>query len=217
MPTTAAVETPYEQFATIEQQHEAARLGMWFFLATEVLIFGGIFTDFTVYHMLYPKVFAEASRHLAWQLEAYNTVILLTGGATMAFVDYYAERQKRAAILWFLAATILSGIAFLTLKGIEYHGDYTDGKVPFIPGGYSYAGLDPQHAKLFFNFYFLLTGLHAFHMLIAIALLVLLWVRTWRWRQPFAVKRMIIIVGMFWAFIDVVWLFIYNTLYLINR
>jgi cytochrome c oxidase subunit 3 len=210
-------EIPFEHFETIEQQHQTARLGMWFFLATEVMVFGGIFVGFAVYHNLHPAVFAEASRSLAWRLEAVNTVILVSGGMTMAFTDYYAERLRRGLVLGFLATTIGLGIAFLVLKGIEYHGDYVDGKVPFIAGGYHYDGLDPQHAKLFFNSYFMLTGLHALHMLIALGLLTFLWIRVWLWEHPFAVKRMLTIVGMFWAFIDVAWLFIYTTLYLIDR
>ena len=210
-------EAPFHHFASIEQQHDAARLGMWFFLATETLLFGGIFTSYTVYHNLHPQVFARASLRLAWVLEAVNTVVLLSSGFTMAVVEYHATRLARPRVMQFLTLTIALGVTFLVLKGFEYHADYLAGTVPFLDGGWHYAGLAPEQAKLFYNFYFLLTGLHATHMVIAITLLSLLLVRAWLWRSPFAVRRMIGAVGLFWAFIDVVWLFIYSSLYLIGR
>jgi cytochrome c oxidase subunit III len=210
-------ETPFEHFETLEQQHDAAQMGIWLFLVTETLLFGAIFTSFGLYHHLYPNAFGPASRGLAWVLEAVNTVVLLSSGLTMALTDHYAERLKRRRVILFLGLTILLGLTFLALKGLEYHGDYLEGVVPFLPGGWHYDGPDPSHAALFFNFYFLLTGLHATHMVIGIVLLSILLARTLLWRSPFGVRRMIVGVGIFWAFIDVAWLFIYSSLYLIDR
>lgn len=212
-----AAEIPFHHFVSIEQQHEAAQLGMWFFLATETLLFGGIFTSFTVYHSLYPEAFAAASLRLAWVLEAVNTVVLLSSGFTMALVEHYARDLDRKRIIQFLILTMLLGLTFLVLKGFEYRGDYVAGTVPFLEGGWHYHGPDPARAQLFYNFYFLLTGVHATHMIIGISLLGLLLIRTWWWHKPFNVRRMLTAVGLFWAFIDVVWLFIYSSLYLIDR
>jgi cytochrome c oxidase subunit 3 len=123
-----AAEIPFHHFVSIEQQHEAARLGMWFFLATETLLFGGIFTSFTVYHSLYPEAFAAASLRLAWVLEAVNTVVLLASGFTMALVEHYARDLDRKRITQFLIFTILLNLTFLALKGFEYRGDYVPGR-----------------------------------------------------------------------------------------
>ena len=213
----AGVEVPFEHFESLEQQHDAARMGIWLFLATETLLFGAIFTAFGLYHHLYPGAFSPASRSLAWVLEAWNTLVLLSSGFTMALSDHFAAELRRRKVILFLALTILLGLTFLVLKGVEYHGDYTDGQVPFLPDGWHYSGPDPSHAALFFNFYFLLTGLHATHMVIGICLLTILLVRAILWRSPFGLRRMLVGVGVFWAFIDVVWLFIYSSLYLINR
>jgi cytochrome c oxidase subunit 3 len=211
------VDIPFEHFESLEQQHDAALMGIWLFLATETLLFGAIFTSFGVYHHLFPGAFSPASRSLAWELEAWNTVVLLTSGFTMALSDHYASELKRRQVILTLGLTILLGLTFLVLKGVEYQGDYADGQVPFLPGGWHYSGPDPSHAALFFNFYFLLTGLHATHMVIGISLLSILFVRAILWRSRFRLRRMLVGVGFFWAFIDVVWLFIYSSLYLINR
>jgi cytochrome c oxidase subunit 3 len=214
---SANVEVPFEHFESLEQQHDAARMGIWLFLVTETLLFGAIFTAFGLYHHLYPGAFSPASRGLAWELEAVNTVVLLTSGLTMALTDHYAFELRRRKVIVTLALTILLGLTFLVLKGVEYHGDYVAGSVPFLAGGWHYTGQDPSHAALFFNFYFLLTGLHASHMVIGIVLLTILLGRAFLWWSPFGVRRMIVGVGIFWAFIDVAWLFIYSSLYLIDR
>lgn len=214
---SAKVEVPFAHFESLEQQHDAARMGIWLFLATETLLFGTIFTAFGLYHHLYPEAFLPASRSLAWELEAVNTVVLLSSGLTMALSDHYALGLRRRAVMVTLGLTIVLGIAFLVLKGVEYHADYVEGSVPFLVGGWHYGGPDPTHAALFFNFYFLLTGLHATHMVIGIVLLTILLGRALLWRSPFGFRRMLVGVAFFWAFIDVAWLFIYSSLYLIDR
>jgi cytochrome c oxidase subunit 3 len=210
-------EVPFEQFETLAQQHDAARMGIWLFLATETLLFGAIFTAYGIYHHLYPESFSAASRSLAWPLEAGNTVVLLTSGFTMALSDHFAGEMRRRAVIVTLVLTITLGFVFLFLKGVEYHGDYVAGSVPFVQGGWNYSGPGPANAALFFNFYFLLTGLHASHMVVGITLLIILLLRTMLWRSPFRLRRMLLGIGIFWAFIDVIWLFIYSSLYLIDR
>lgn len=205
-----------EQFETMAQQREANVIGMWVFLATETLLFGGLFLAFSVYARQYPEAFAASSHHLHWELGAINTVILLTSGFTMALAELNAESQQRQKALVFLLATILLGIVFLGLKAFEYHSEYTEGLVPFLGMPFEYHGPQPEQAKLFFNFYFTMTGLHALHMLVGLGLLGVITALAWRWREPHRVARQVQISGLYWAFVDIVWIFVFTTLYLLK-
>ncbi|HET7306986.1 MAG TPA: cytochrome c oxidase subunit 3 [Gammaproteobacteria bacterium] len=205
------------QFETLDQQQSADRLGMWIFLATETMLFGGLFFGYTAMHTLHPQIFDKASHELEWQLEFINTAILLTSGLTMALAEFAVAAKRRWLTLFLLILTLFFGAWFLTAKGIEYLDDFSNGIVPFVAGGYHYSGLQPQIAKLFFNFYFALTGLHAFHMSIGMLLLMLMAWLTFRWRDPDKMIRRLRIVGFYWAFIDVAWITIYTTIYLVPR
>lgn len=205
------------QFETLEQQKNADRLGMWIFLATETMLFGGLFFGYTAMHSVHPQVFNHASHELEWELEFINTGILLTSGLTMAMAELAVATKRRWLILLLLILTMFFGAWFLTAKGAEYVDDFHNGIVPFVAGGYHYSGLQPQIAKLFFNFYFALTGLHAFHMSIGMLLLMVLTCLTWRWRNPEGLIRKVRIIGFYWAFIDVAWVIIYTTIYLVPR
>lgn len=206
-----------EQFETLEQQKSADRLGMWIFLATETMLFGGLFFAYTASHTLHPHVFSEASHELEWNLEFGNTAVLLTSGFTMALAEIAISLKRRGLTTLLLLTTIFLGIWFLVVKGVEYVDDFQNGIVPFIAGGYFYTGSSPEIAKLFFNFYFALTGLHAFHMSIGVLLLFIMTTLAWRWRDPDKLTRQMTIVGLYWAFIDVAWMVIYTTLYLLQQ
>lgn len=205
------------QYETLEQQKHADRLGMWIFLATETMLFGGLFFGYTAMHMMHPQIFNEASHELEWKLEFINTGILLTSGLTMAMAELAVATKRRWLIFFLLLLTLFFGAWFLTAKGIEYLDDFSNGIVPFVAGGYHYNGLQPQIAKLFFNFYFALTGLHAFHMTIGMFLLMVLAWLTLRWKNPDGLIRKVRIIGFYWAFIDVAWVIIYTTIYLVPR
>ncbi|HET6726021.1 MAG TPA: cytochrome c oxidase subunit 3 [Gammaproteobacteria bacterium] len=205
------------QYETLEQQKRADHLGMWIFLATETMLFGGLFFGYTAMHTVHPRVFSQASHELEWELEFINTAVLLTSGLTMAFTELAVAAKRRWLTLLCLLGTLFFGTWFLVAKGAEYVDDFSNGIVPFVNGGYHYDGLQPHIAKLFFNFYFALTGLHAFHMSIGMLLLMIMAWLTLRWRDPDGLIRKMRIVGLYWAFIDIVWITVYTTIYLVPR
>jgi cytochrome c oxidase subunit 3 len=207
--------TVAHQFDDEKQQREAAGLGMWTFLVTEVMLFGGLVTGYTVYRILYTKAFHEASTHLYAWIGAANTAILLCSSLTMALAVHAAEARKRRQIVGFLVATVVLGVGFLVLKGVEYAQDIHDG---ILPGVHFKAEefAEPGHARLFFIFYWVMTSLHALHMTIGVFVLCgLAWLAQ-RGRfehNPNAVEM----GGLYWHFVDIVWIFLFPLLYLIGK
>jgi cytochrome c oxidase subunit 3 len=203
------------QFDDLTQQHEAATLGIWVFLVTEVLFFGGLFLAYTVYRSLYPGAFGAASRELDLALGATNTAILITSSLTMALGVHAAQLGHRRTLVAFLVLTILLGTAFLGIKGVEYYQKFVEHLVP----GPSFR-FAPEHfrqAQLFFSLYFGMTGLHALHMVIGIGvLLVMLW---WSWRGTITpgYYTPVEVSGLYWHFVDIVWIFLFPLLYLVDR
>ncbi|HEX9029501.1 MAG TPA: cytochrome c oxidase subunit 3 family protein [Anaerolineales bacterium] len=194
---------------------EISSLGMWLFLATEVMFFGAVFTAYMIYRRAYPAAFAEASSHLNILLGSTNTAILLTSSLAMALAVHAAQLGKRKTLIFFLFATIVLGLIFLGVKGLEWYQEF---QAHLYPGGiFEYPGNDPAKAKLFFSLYFTLTGLHAVHMIIGIFLLAVLTFFAWRGRFSIRYYTPVEIVGLFWHFIDIVWIFIFPLLYLIHR
>lgn len=205
-----------EQFEEMDQQRAANLLGMWLFLATELLLFGGIFAGFVVYRFLYPEGFVEAAGLLSLPMGVLNTVVLLTSGMTMVIAEHSLDTERRRLALGFLMATLLLGLAFLGIKALEWHHEYQQGLVPVLDLAFHYAGDNTQQVRLFFNFYFALTGLHVVHMLIGIVLLLTITVFVLRWRDPPRIARQLQIAGLYWAFVDVLWVIIFTLLYLLR-
>jgi len=203
------------QFNDLEQQAEAATLGIWAFLITEILFFGGLFTGYAVYRTNYPQAFAEASHHLDILLGGINTVVLIGSSFTMALAVHAAQSGKRRALIAFLLATMLLGAVFLGIKVVEYSHKFVDHLVPgrtfTFPGAYA-----PQ-AQLFFSFYFAMTGMHAVHMIIGLAILSVLVGRAWRNRFSAIYFAPVEVTGLYWHFVDIVWIFLFPLLYLIGR
>lgn len=206
-----------EQFETRRQQRESATLGMWVFINTEVMIFGGLFLGYFVYRSLYPDAFGAASKHLDLALGTVNTAILLTSSFTMALAVHAAEARARRSVQAFLAATAALGAVFLAIKGYEYHKEFAENLAPFLGQPFQWPGNDPGRAELFFNLYFAMTGLHALHLAGGIMLVAWLMVYAGRRRDRAAVDRRVENVGLYWHLIDVVWVLLYPTLYLIDR
>lgn len=205
-----------EQFEAIGQQREAVLMGIWIFLATEILLFGAVFTGFYIYRIQFAPVFAEAATDLGLLLGSVNTAILLTSGLTMALTERAAFAERRRACLLLLAITIVLGVVFLGIKFYEWYKEYTHHLMPVLGLPFEYSGEHPRKAELFFNFYYLLTGLHAIHMTIGAGLLaVLLWLVA-RWRESGRVARQVQVMGLYWAFVDVVWVCIFTSLYLLR-
>lgn len=211
MPVEAPALEP--QFATREQQRSASVLGMWVFLATEVLLFGGIVTAFLMTHAFYPQDFERAAGRLNVLIGGVNTLVLLASSLAMALAVHGAQTGHRGRMLWGLAVTALLGSAFLGLKGYEYYADWRDGLVPrtsrFDPGD-----TNPFRLTLFMMFYFVLTGLHAVHLTIGIGLVCWLIARTAQGAYPRAGATVTEVVGLYWHFVDVVWIFLLPVLYL---
>lgn len=213
-PGTAAAVA--EQFEDIGQQRRADWAGMWVFLATEMLLFGGLFAGYAVYRVEYAAAFAAAATRLDLALGAINTGLLLTSGLAMAMVEPAMARGSRRAVVGLLVAAAALGIAFLGIKGVEYHHEISKSLAPIAGLEFRYDGPQPAHAQMFFNFYFAMTGLHALHMLAGIGAIGVMVALTLRWREPARLGRQLGLVALYWAFVDAVWLLLFPALYLLR-
>jgi cytochrome c oxidase subunit 3 len=209
-------ESPHAmQFDDYEQQHKAASLGMWGFLATEVLFFGGLFTGYTVYRVTYPAAFAEGSRHLYMWIGATNTAVLLISSFFVALAIHAATSGERKAIVRYLILTVLLGVTFLGFKTLEYYLDYRARVIPhfnFNAAEYT----QPKHAELFFIFYFIMTALHAIHVTVGVCVLIVMAVLAARGHFTPDRHNGLEMAGLYWHFVDIVWIFLLPLLYLIS-
>jgi cytochrome c oxidase subunit 3 len=210
------------QFEDMDQQFESSTLGIWLFLVTEIMFFGGIFVAYALYRSLYFAAFEGGSRILDIRLGAANTVVLLASSLTMVLAVRAAQTGNRKALIWFLIATMLLGGIFLGVKAVEYNQKFTEHIVPSMdwgPEGNVLARLAPgglDHAQLYFFFYFAMTGLHAMHMIVGMGLL--LWLVLRARRNDFTAHYFapVEVVGLYWHFVDIVWIFLFPLLYLIG-
>lgn len=197
------------------QQREAYNLGMWVLIATEVMLFGALFLAYTVCRLTYHTTFAAAGRHLEVALGGPNTGILIGSSLMMALAVHAAGiegRQKR--LVGYLLATFALGVVFMFIKGTEYSHEGAEGLIPWH--NFTWDGADPERARLFFLFYFLLTGLHALHLSIGLVIVAGTAFLAWRGRFPPENKVPVEMVGLYWHFIDIVWVFIFPALYLLH-
>ncbi len=193
---------------------ETQSMGMWVFLMSEIMFFGAIFAAYIVYRRAYPQVFMEASNHLDLVLGSLNTGILLTSSLCMALAVNSAARGLRRQIVIFLFATIMLGIVFLGIKFIEYSHEFSQ---HLFPGGnFIYPGNDPARAKIFFSLYFTLTGMHAVHMIVGILMICGLISAAWKNKFNAEHYAPVEMIGLFWHFVDIVWIFIFPLLYLVG-
>ncbi len=202
-----------EQFATPEQQRETATIGMWVFLVTEIMLFGGLFTAYTVYRLSNPQAFDAGSAHMEIVIGAINTAVLICSSFTMALAVYSAEIGNQRLLALFLIATMIIGAIFLGLKFTEYYLHYQDHKVPGFWFEYKGAA-NPAKVQMFFVFYFIMTGLHAVHMTIGLGMLSVLLFRTFIGSFSAAYHTAIDLGGLYWHFIDIVWVFLYAIFYI---
>jgi cytochrome c oxidase subunit III len=203
------------QFDDIEQQHESASLGMWIFLATEVMFFGGMFLGYALYRGLYATAYAEASRHLDVLFGGINTAVLLCSSLTMALAVRAAQLGGRRAVVLFLVGTILLASVFLGIKALEYYHKYEE---HLIPGSrFEFSGPNANHAQVFFSFYFVMTGMHALHMIVGIGVMLTMIMLTLRRRFSSEYYFPLEMTGLYWHFVDIVWVFLFPLLYLVDR
>jgi cytochrome c oxidase subunit 3 len=212
-----------EHFENLEQQHECASLGMWIFLATEVMFFGTLFLGVAVYHHLYPVAFERGSERLNWIVGGINTLVLLVSSLFMALAVHYAGLGDRRRLVRYLWLTAILGMTFLVLKGYEYWTDYRDNLIP----GWRFDeeewvtrdGLHPSQVpqvRLFLIFYWVMTALHGLHVTIGIGvILVMIWLAR---RGVFSAEYYspVDVTGLYWHFVDVVWIFLLPMLYLLG-
>jgi len=202
-------------FDNLAQQAEASTLGMWVFLVTEVLFFGGLFLVYLVYRSTYPEAFIAGSHELDVMLGTINTAVLITSSLTMALAVHGAQTGHRRTVLILLVATMALGAVFLGIKSVEYYHKFEE---HHIPGpSFVFEKEYRQHAQLFFSLYFIMTGLHAIHMIIGLGIMT--WMLWWTWRGVITAEYYspIEISGLYWHFVDIVWIFLFPLLYLLGR
>jgi cytochrome c oxidase subunit 3 len=213
-------------FENMEQQREAGTLGMWVFLATEIMFFGGMFLAYTLYRTQYPLEFASASNHLSLPLGAINTAVLIFSSFTMALAVYSAQTGKRRAQVVCLVLTILLGLTFLGIKAVEYYDKYRDKLIPgrlfpsrpFDPQGvHLLPGANPRHVEMFYWIYFAMTGMHAIHMIIGVGVLSVILYFAARGRYGPEYHNPVEVSGLYWHFVDIIWIFLFPLLYLLGR
>jgi cytochrome c oxidase subunit III len=208
-------------FSNVRQQREAAELGMWLFLVTEFMFFGGLFLAYLVYRARYMDAFVEGSHSMNLWLGTLNTAVLLTSSLTMALAVHAAEEPHREArnsrsrrLMQFLLATTALGLVFLGIKAFEYYDKYTQHHIPF--GGFAFSHPDDPGLEMFFNLYFLMTGFHALHMVIGLAILLLLAWLAWHERLTGASSVVVYNFGLYWHFVDLVWVYLFPFFYLVG-
>ena len=205
-------------FVNAAQQIDADTLGMWTFLITEVLFFGGMFAAYAVYRNLYPDAFAATSEFMNVKIGAANTAVLICSSLTMAMAVRSAQLSKRKALIGYLIGTLIFGSIFLIVKGFEYHAKYVERLIPGPNFGPEH--LAPQfmhHAQILFFLYFCMTGMHAVHMIVGAGLLTFLIIQAYR--NVFNANNFVTVemIGLYWHFVDVVWIFLFPLLYLIGH
>jgi cytochrome c oxidase subunit 3 len=210
------------QFQDLEQQQETDTLGIWIFLVTEIMFFGGLFAAYAIYRWLYFAAFEGGSHILDIKLGAANTMVLLASSLTMALSVRSAQTGNRRSTVMFLVATMILGSIFLVIKGVEYNQKFEEHVVPTLdwaPKGETLAKIAPGgvgHAEMYFIFYFAMTGLHAIHMIIGMGLLLWLVLRARKGTFTGGYFGPVEVVGLYWHFVDIVWIFLFPLLYLIG-
>src|SRR5436190_18774873 len=207
-------------FDDLAQQREAATLGMWAFLATEVMFFGAVFTSFTVYRIFYARAFAEGAHHLSLALGAINSGVLLCSSYTVVLAVHFAQGGNRKRLVQMVLATMVLGALFLCIKATEYYLEYAHQLVPGF--NFRYGRHEGQTevlapgVRLFMSFYFIMTAIHATHMLVGLGIFAWMAWTAHKGRYSPRYYNPIEIGGLYWHFVDVVWIFLFPVLYLLR-
>jgi cytochrome c oxidase subunit 3 len=207
-----AIENPGGHFGSAASREHAAHLGMWVFLGTEVLLFASLFAAYGVYRMAYPQVFIEARHHMEIALGTINTVILVTASILVAMSIWAVRRQRRQLAYLLLVGSVLLGLGFLGVKGVEYARHVHEGSMP--GAWYSLQTFKLPGAGMYFTLYFLLTGVHAIHVTIGVALLAVMALKVRSGQLSAAYHTPLELSGMYWHLVDMIWLFLWPMLYL---
>lgn len=200
----------------MEQQLDSSTLGMWVFLLTEIMFFGGMFGSYTIYRNMYPAAFASTSHYMNAPLGCLNTAILIVSSLSMAIAVRAAQLGQRKLLMLMLLVTMFFGLCFLGVKGIEYHEHWVDHKVPGFNFEYNEHPEFYHQAQILFCFYFFMTGMHAVHMIIGVGLMTVIFFMAKRGTFGPGYYTPVEISGLYWHFVDIVWIFLFPLLYLIG-
>ncbi len=203
-------------FRDVVHEYDSSKEGIWLFMVTEILMFGGLFVAYIIYHSLYPEMFAEGAKQTNWLMGFINTLVLITSSLTMALSIFYVQKNERQKATWMLAFTILCGAIFMMIKYFEYTHKIHLG---FLPGKMlDVAAVKPEHANLglYFGLYYVMTGLHGTHVLIGMGLITWLLIRNVRGDFSPSYYLPLEGVGIFWHIVDLIWIFLFPLLYLIG-
>ncbi|MCB0361727.1 MAG: cytochrome c oxidase subunit 3 family protein [Bdellovibrionales bacterium] len=202
-------------FNSAEHEFDTSKFGVWLFLCTEILMFGGLFVAYAIYHNVHPEIFIEGSKFLDWRMGALNTVVLLVSSFTMALGIHYSQKNQRSKAVLNLGITLVCGLIFLVVKYIEYSHKIHLG---LLPGNlFSFEGAaSGANLPMYFSFYFCMTGLHGIHVLIGMGLI--LWVLLRARKGEFSADYYTPVegVGLFWHLVDLIWIYLFPLLYLVG-
>jgi len=223
-------------FENMEQQREAGTIGMWVFLVTEIMFFGGMFLAYTLYRSFYPAAFSSGSNHLDITLGTVNTAVLIFSSFTMAMAVYFTQVGKQRPQVICLILTLILGVTFLGIKAVEYKSKWDDHLIPgrlfagnpFNPVVAQHGDEDPhklhllegatvRQVEMFYWIYFAMTGMHALHMIIGAGLLTFLLIFSLKGRFDPEYHSPVEVIGLYWHFVDIVWIFLFPLLYLLGR
>ncbi len=201
-------------FADPEQQAESSKLGMWLFLLTEILLFGGLFTAYAIFRAWFPDMFYNAHLALDVELGTLNTVVLITSSVTIALAIRSVQLAKNKQAIWLMAATLLLAAAFLVVKYFEYTHKIHLGQ---LPGEYyTYTGLEGTNPHVFFSIYFAMTGLHGIHVVIGMIVIGWVMIRTIKGHFSPEYYTPVELSGLYWHLVDLIWIYLFPLLYLIG-
>ncbi len=201
-------------FASAFAEFDASKFGMWLFLVTEILLFGGLFCAYSIFRGLYPETFHEAHLELNKTLGALNTVVLLFSSLTMALAVNFAQRNDRKKSALMLVITLLCALTFLCVKYVEYSHKFHEGLL--TAGFYKFEGIKAQNPGLFFSLYFMMTGLHGIHVLIGMTIITWVLIRTRKGDFNSKYFTPVELTGLYWHLVDLIWIFLFPLLYLIG-
>jgi cytochrome c oxidase subunit 3 len=206
-------------FVSSEQQFDSAKLGMWIFLITEILLFSAMFVAYTVYRMWHPEAFTAASATLDWVMGGVNTLVLLASSFTVALSIHFAQKDDQMKAFWNLIATLALAGVFMVIKYFEWTAKFEHGVFPagsFDPHGSGYEQLAAiPYTGQFFSIYYVMTGIHGFHVLIGIGIIGWIAWRTLRGHFSSEYYTPIEITGLYWHLVDIIWIFLFPLLYLV--
>lgn len=211
--TAVAHVTPHH-FRSADEAFESSKLGVWLFLVTEILLFGGLFVTYIIYRAMYPELFHEAARELNTTMGAINTVVLICSSFTMAMAVNTTQRNDSNRANQYLLVTLFCAALFMIIKYLEYSHKFHEG---LLPGAhFTFTGMEHPKAGLFFSLYFMMTGLHGFHVLVGMGLIIWCIIRSNKNHFSSAYYTPVEMTGLYWHLVDLIWIYLFPLLYLIG-